>query len=274
MSQKKLRIGIVGCGAIGGSLARTILRRFSANARLTALFDIDAQKSRSLAGRCGNLRLAKRSLGELLQASEFVVEATSRDASYAVASAALSASCDVMVMSVGGVLGKVHALRKLACARRRTVYIPSGAVAGIDGIKAAAAGRITRLTLTTTKPLRALRGAPGLKALHASTKGSREEAVVFQGNALQASRAFPQNINVAATVSLAGFGARRTRVRILASKKAVRNIHELHVESTSGSMSLRTENRAHPDNPKTSYQAVLSAVACLSQVMDPIKIGT
>ncbi|MFZ2357253.1 MAG: aspartate dehydrogenase domain-containing protein, partial [Candidatus Omnitrophota bacterium] len=85
---------------------------------------------------------------------------------------------------------------------------------------------------------------------------------------------FPQNINVAAILSIAGIGAVKTKVRIVASPKISRNIHQIEITSEAGKVFTRTENVLHPGNPKTSYLAFLSAVATLKQILEPVKIGT
>ena len=48
---KLLRIGIVGCGAIGGSLARTIISNFANQAILTSVYDINKNKAVHLANK-------------------------------------------------------------------------------------------------------------------------------------------------------------------------------------------------------------------------------
>jgi aspartate dehydrogenase len=101
-----------------------------------------------------------------------------------------------------------------------------------------------------------------------------EDTVIFEGDAYSAIRLFPQNINVAATLSMAGIGPEKTLVRIVASPNITRNMHELEIESEAGRIVTRTENVIHPDNPKTSYLAVLSAIAVLKQVLSPVRIGT
>jgi aspartate dehydrogenase len=101
-----------------------------------------------------------------------------------------------------------------------------------------------------------------------------EDTVIFEGDALQAVKVFPQNINVAATLSIGGIGPENTVVRIVASPHITRNVHEIEVESDAGRIVARSENTIHPSNPKTSYLAVLSAVATLKQILNSLKIGT
>ena len=71
-----------------------------------------------------------------------------------------------------------------------------------------------------------------------------------------------------------GIGAGKTKVKIVASPSAKQNIHQIEIESSAGRVVTRSENVLHPDNPKTSYLAVLSAVATLEQIVAPVKIGT
>jgi aspartate dehydrogenase len=154
------------------------------------------------------------------------------------------------------------------------VFIPSGAVCAIDGLKAAGCGKIKKVVLTTRKPLEAFSDIPYIARKKIALNKIKKDTVIFQGDAASAIKAFPQNINIAATVSLAGVGPHKTQVRIVASPHITRNIHELEVESASGRIFSRTENIVHPDNPKTSYLAVLSAMATLKNILEPIKIGT
>ncbi|MFA5725171.1 MAG: aspartate dehydrogenase [Candidatus Omnitrophota bacterium] len=271
----KLKIGIVGCGAIGSSLAGVIVKESKREAELCALFDIDNNKakglSKKLSGRPG---LASGNLKQLIAKSELIVEASSAKASWDIAKTTLSAGKDIMIMSVGGVAERLAQLTALAKNNRAKVYIPSGALCGIDGLKAARMGRIKRVILTTTKNPGSFKGVKYVEAKGINLKNVKKDTVLFSGKAGEAVKYFPQNINVAAVLSLAGIGVNKTMVRIIASPKVTRNIHEVRIESVAGMITTRTENVLHPDNPKTSYLAVLSAIAMLKQILKPIEIGT
>jgi aspartate dehydrogenase len=102
----------------------------------------------------------------------------------------------------------------------------------------------------------------------------KEDTLLFCGSAEEAVRHFPQNINVAAVLSLAGLGEKNTQVKIIASPGVNKNIHEVAIVSDAAVISTRTENVLHPDNPKTSFLAVLSAIATLKQILQPVQIGT
>jgi len=100
------------------------------------------------------------------------------------------------------------------------------------------------------------------------------ETLLFEGSASKAVKAFPANVNVAATVSLAGIGFERTKVRVVADPSLSRNVHELTVEGEFGTFFTRVENLPSPDNPKTSYLAALSAISTLKQILSSVQIGT
>ncbi|MFA5287599.1 MAG: aspartate dehydrogenase [Candidatus Omnitrophota bacterium] len=270
----KLKIGIVGCGAIGSSLAKAVMQNFPKQAKLSALYDLDALKSKKLSKRFGNMLLSVEGLNDLIKKSDLVIEAASAASSFGIAKSALILKKDVMIMSVGGVVKGFNILYKLAVSNNCKVYIPSGAISGIDALKAAGIGRIKKVTLTTTKNPLSFKGVKYVEGKRINLNKIAREKVLFSGKAANAVKYFPQNINVAAVLSLAGIGAKKTYVRIIASPKVIKNIHEIRIESAAADISTRTENILHPDNPKTSYLAVLSAIATLKGILEPIKIGT
>lgn len=271
---KLLKIGIVGCGAIGSSLAKTIVCDFSGKAQLVNLYDIEIEKAYNLASKLNHQKLPALSLEDLINKVDLVVEATTADCAFEIAKKTISLRKDIMIMSVGGIVQAYKELLALAQANGVRILIPSGAICGIDGLKAAALGKINKVTLTTKKPPKAFLGVPYVVKQKVRLDSLSGDTLLFEGNALTAIRAFPQNINVAATLSIAGIGPEQTMVRIVASPNITRNVHEIEIESKAGRIVTRTENIVHPDNPKTSYLAVLSAVATLKQILEPAKIGT
>lgn len=271
----KLKIGIVGCGAIGSSLAKAIVDDFSSDARLCALYDLEHNKARNLSQKVvKGQRLAVDNLRELIVRSELIIEAASAKVSWDIAREVLSVGKDVLIMSVGGVATRLKQLTILSRANNARVYIPSGAICGIDALKAANIGKVKRVVLTTTKNPLSFKGVKYIERKRINLDRIKKEKILFCGKACAAVKYFPQNINVAAVLSLAGIGADKTEVKIIASPKVTKNIHEIRIESVAGNISTRTENILHPDNPKTSYLAVLSAISTLKQILEPVRIGT
>ncbi len=272
---KSLRIGIVGCGAIGSSLAESIVKDFRKKARLAALYDIEPKKSAGLSRslfKTGSLQV--RSLRRLILKSDLVIEASSAMASFGIAQKVLTLGKDVLIMSVGGVAGHIKALADLAQRRGSSIYIPSGAVSGIDALKAAGCVKLRKVCLTTRKNPASFKGVKTLSQKKIDLDRIKKDTILFHGSARKAIRLFPQNINVAGLLSLAGLGLDRTKVKIVASPAVKKNIHEIFIDSSAATIMTRTENMVHPDNPKTSYLAVLSAIAMIKEILNPVKIGT
>ena len=178
-----------------------------------------------------------------------------------------------MCLSVGGFLGHED-LFDLARERGCHIYIPSGAIAGLDGLRAAAMGRIDTVRLTTHKPPQSLATAEIVREKRLTLEGLAGPLTIFEGPASEAVRHFPVNLNVAASLSLAGIGAEATIVKVVADPGLTRNVHEVEVEGEFGRLFVRLENVPSPDNPKTSYLAALSALALLKRITEPVQIGT
>jgi aspartate dehydrogenase len=271
---KILKIGIVGCGAIGTSLARSIKKDFQGKAVVKALFDINRVRASGLAASLGRQRLVAKDLSELIDKTDLVIEATHPDFSYEIARRVLTEARDIMILSVGGIVNKYKELAKMARRRNRSIYIPSGALCGLDGLKAFSLAKIKKITLTTVKHPRAFKDVEYLRKKRINLDTIKKDKVLFKGCAYTAVKFFPRNINVAATLSIAGCGLRKTQVRIIASTKATANSHRVEIESQAGKIITWTQNILHPENPKTSYLAVLSAIVTLRQILEPLKVGT
>ncbi|MFH1656074.1 MAG: aspartate dehydrogenase [Candidatus Omnitrophota bacterium] len=269
----KLKIGIVGCGAIGSRIAKAIVEDFSENADLSGLYDITLEKAYNLSSDLKKKNIVALSLEDLIKKCSFVIEAASGKVSKTIAKSSVEAGRDIMIMSVGGMIDAEDVF-KIAKEKNRNIYLPSGALCGLDAVKAASLVRIDQVTLTTRKPPSGLIGNPYLLKRNINLEHIDKETVIFEGNVDMAVRLFPKNINVAAVLSLASGCKDKVLVKIITSPEYTKNSHEILVEGEFGKLQARTENFPCPDNPKTSFLAVLSAIATLKKILEPIKIGT
>ncbi len=271
----KLKIGIIGCGAIGTSLAKTIVTDMAEKACLRGLYDIDTQKAERLSKLITkNNNLVLNSRGILIDKCGLIIEAASSKVSWGIAKEALSNGKDVIIMSVGGIISRLKEMSALARKNNCKVYIPSGAICGIDALKAVKISGIKKITLTTRKNPASFKGVRFIEEKGINLDKIKKDRVLFSGPAREAVQYFPQNINVAAVLSLAGIGEKKTFVEIIASPLVKRNIHEIKIDSAAGTIWTRTENVLHPSNPKTSFLAVLAAISTLKQILEPVRIGT
>ncbi len=251
------KVAIIGCGAIGGVIARSV-DRGDVDAELVALMDIQPEACIRLKE---SLTRQKPSIATSIEEvlglrPDVVVEAASQEAVKQYAERILEVS-DLVVLSIGALLDSEVYQKVVGAATRtgRRVYIPSGAIGGLDVLRAYARAGVSRLKLTTRKPARTL-GA----AVTAPT-------VVFRGRASQAVKAYPKSLNVAATISLAA--GVEAEVELVADPNIDRNIHEIEAESPAGRLRIVLENVPSPENPKTSYLAALSAVTLLRELCGP-----
>ena len=265
-----IKVGIVGCGTIGTKLAHAVQSQFSRHAIVSYLIDLDRGKAKGLSK---SLKSKPRlvSLKVLVQKSDLIIESASHAAVHQLLPLASRYRKKIMILSVGGLLNN----RGIALDRLRSLlYVPSGAVAGIDALLAGHQGKLNRVVITTRKPLRSFESAPYFKGRAERFRMISKPTLIFEGSALEAVRAFPENVNVAATLSLAGIGPKKTRVRLYASPTYKMNSHEIEIQGRFGCIRTLTENVPSNGNPKTSALAVYSAIACLEKIFSPVKIGT
>ena len=267
-----IKVGVVGCGAIGSYLVKTIDKRYKKRIKLAGVCDIDKHKISKL-NRLLKNKITACSLNDLVKRSDLIIEAANGVTAAEVLKQALRVKTDAMIMSVGGILLNPALLEKIEKSKIK-LYVPSGAVAGLDALKAAKAGRISSVTITTRKPIAGLAGAPYLIDNNIDLKNIKTEKIIFQGSAQEAVAVFPKNINVAAILSLAGIGPKKTRVKIAASRKIKRNTHTIEIKGDFGTIVSCTENIPSKVNPKTSMLAMLSAIGTLDSMLSNIKIGT
>jgi len=267
-----MKIALIGCGSIGTVIARNIAEN-RVKAELEYVYDIDVKKAVEFAKK---FHTEYKEFDEILEQDlDLILEAASQQAVRTLIPRALKAKKNVMIMSTGALVDEhlLQEIKELAEKNNLKVYIPSGAIAGLDGIKSAS-NEIDRVVIKTTKPLESLEGAPFFKKHSMNLKEIKKPTVVYEGPAEEAAKLFPSNVNVAASLSLAGIGPKRTKVQIIADPNIKSNIHEIIAEGRFGVLKIKAENVPSPDNPKTSYLAALSAVATLKKISEPIQIGT
>lgn len=270
------KIGLLGCGAIGTQIALAI-DSGRIPAELTHIYDFDNAKAEALLGK-----LAKKPIlvvnPHLLSSNnvDIVVEAASQDAVKNHALSILQNRKDLMIMSVGALLDEsVFDILYDACVEfKKKIYLPSGAIAGLDALKSVK-DELESVTITTTKNPKALAGAKFFTVKNMDVNSITQKTTIFEGAAKEAVTLFPANINVAALLSLAGLGSQKTMVKIVADPSTDKNTHQIDAKGKFGKITIQVENMPDQNNPKTSRIAILSAIECLRAVCsDDIKIGT
>jgi aspartate dehydrogenase len=263
-------VAIAGLGAIGLPLARAL----DAGVEGLSLIAVSARDPVKALANLAGFR-AQPALVELpdLSDADIVVEATPPALFERVALSAIEHGRIFIPSSVGALLPRMHLIKRAVQTGAR-IIVPTGALLGLDAVRAAAEGPIQSVTIETRKPPRGLMGAPYLEKHGIDVGDLTEPLQVFSGNALDAAAGFPANVNVAAALALAGIGPTRTQVEIWADPLVSRNTHTIRVEAEAARFVMTIENVPSEANPKTGKLTPLSVLACLRGLVSPLKVGS
>jgi len=248
-----MKIGLVGFGSIGSYLAKNLGKDI--------IWVVDADLGAETRMRNAGLGCPfYAKIPEKCGGADLVVEAASQQAVPSVLECLQH--CDLMAMSVGAFADEKLLERMAGAATKygRKIYLPSGAIGGLDAVSAVAAGARS-VVLETRKPPASL------------GRSDTARTVIFDGSAREACKLYPKNVNVAATLSLAGIGFEKTRVRIVSDPAEKNNTHKITVESGAGRMEFVFENLPSKENPKTSALAALSALRRIRKIKETVQIG-
>jgi aspartate dehydrogenase len=272
-----IKLAILGCGNIGRFVMSNLGREEFKEFQLTAIAGLPGEEAvlrefalaHGCSYTCDPTTLADRQY-------DLVLEAAHPAAVRQYAPAILRAGVNVVAMSVGAFADSKFLAEAKAAAEDGNVrlLLPTGAIAGLDNLKAAGLVGIEEASLTMTKAPAALAGAPYFDAHPVDLFAIREPTVVFEGTAAEAIKGFPQNVNVAVALSLATLGPDRTKLRVVCDPKASRITVDIHARGATGELRIQMVNLPSPANPKTSYQACCSALAALLRFSDRVQVGT
>ena len=267
-----LTVAIAGLGAIGHTVARAIDAGGIPGLTLVAAAARDASKARrNMAGFVRPVPLLPAA--GLAAAADVVVECLPAHLFAEVAEPAIEAGRIFMPLSVGALLDNMHLVERAKVTGARIV-VPTGALVGLDAVRAVAESTIAHVQITTRKPPAGLAGAPLLVERGLSVDGLNAPLLVFEGSAREAIRGFPANVNVAVALALAGIGPDRTRVAIWADPGVVRNTHTIEVVSDTSNFTMTIAGLPSLENPATGRIVPLSVIAALRRLTAPLVVGT
>jgi aspartate dehydrogenase len=269
-TKKTLRIGLAGLGAVGLDVARRLLDGID-GLTLTAVAVRDADKVRRALPQIGDL-IALRTITALADDCDVVVECLPPALFRDIAISAIDKGRIFMPLSVAQLLQNSDLIERAKATGAR-ILVPSGALLGLDAVRAAAEGTIHSVKMITRKPPNGLDGAPYLVERGISLKNLDKPMKVFDGSARDGAKGFPTNVNVAAALSLAGIGPDRTQLEIWADPALTRNTHRIEVEADTARFSMSIEG-IPSDNPRTGKLVAPSTVAALRALVSELKIGS
>ncbi|HEY1930573.1 MAG TPA: aspartate dehydrogenase [Acetobacteraceae bacterium] len=263
-------VAIAGLGAIGLPLARAL----DAGVENLALVAVAARDRAKAAAALAGFRIPPRIVDlTALAEADIVVEAAPAAVFEPIARAAIEAGRIFVPASVGALLPRLHLVQRARETGARIV-VPTGALLGLDAVRAAAEGQVDSIAMVTRKPPAGLDGAPYLVQHDIHVLGLTEPLCVFRGNAFDAAAGFPANVNVAAALALAGVGPEHTQVEIWADPGVTRNTHTIRVEAAAARFTMTIENVPSEENPRTGKITALSMLACLRGLVSTLKVGS
>jgi aspartate dehydrogenase len=269
-------VGIIG----GGTIARLFLQHIAAG-------DLGDARVVGILGRPGSMRTAAlaadygvravTSLDALLDLGpSVVVEAASHESVEACGPRVLDRGIALIVLSAGALADDAlrARLERAAHATGAALFVPSGGIGALDAIKAAVVAGVDTVEIRSAKPPRAWKGIAYVEQLGIDLDRLETPRVLYDGPARAGVKHFPQNVNIAAVLSMAGIGFDRTRLVAVADPGIVRNTHTITATGATGEISITLQNVPSPENPKTAWLACYSALAALKQLQSPVRYGT
>ncbi len=268
--QGPLRVAVGGFGAIGRQVAGALDQGIPG----LQLVAVSARDREAAAQRLTGFEqpVPVVALDQLADLADVLVECVPAAAFGELAEPAVAAGRKLVTVSCGVLLRRwdlVEAARDSGA----QIIVPSGALLGLDAVRAAAEGEIHSVRMVTRKPPVSLAGAPYLEEQGIELGGLAEPHRIFQGTAREGALGFPANVNVAAALSLAGIGPDRTELEIWADPSLTRNTHRIQVESDSARFEMQIENLPSEENPRTGKITALSVIATLRGLTAPLRVG-
>jgi aspartate dehydrogenase len=267
-----MRVALLG----GGTIARLVLRHRPPGIEVVALAGRGPQSRGAALAREFSVPYVIGRDRLLATRPEAVIEAASHDAVREHLVPLLQAGVSVVVLSAGALADDAlrAAAEQAAAASGALLYVPSGGIGGLDALKTACLAGVDEVSIRVAKPPAAWKGIPYVEKLGVDLDALQAPRTLFEGPTREGVPHFPQNVNIAAVLSLGGIGMDRTRLEVVADPGLTLNTHTIRVSGAAGRMTVVLENVPAPENPKTSWLACYSALAALETLRSRVRFGT
>ena len=266
-----MKVGIVGFGSIGYDVGKKIdqgIDNFSL-AGITSRTEINVlNKLVHFKNKPPFLKLE-----DLCQKSDIIIDCAPKEAFKEILQNCMSNGSKLITVSGSGILENFELIQK-ANKYKTQVTLASGAIIGLDGLKAVSEGKIFSVKMVTIKPPNALINAKYVIQNNIQLLNLSKSKLIFKGSAAEGAKAFPANVNVAAAIGLAGVGPEKTKLEIWADPKITKNTHKVTVKSDSSDFEIKIQNIQSKDNPGTGKITALSIIASLRNLTASLKTGT
>ncbi len=266
-----LRVGIGGLGTVGLPVAKWLDSGVE-GLTLTAVSAADKERAQE---RVAGLKTSVPVVGlnELAEHADIVLESAPPEKFLEIAEPAIRAGRVLVPLSVTSLLEHMD-LIELARETGARIVVPTGAIVGLDAVRAAALGEVRSVTMVTRKPPQGLKKAPFVIEQGIDLDTLEAPMKLYEGPVAGAAAKFPANVNVAVALALAGIGPDRTQYEIWADPGVTRNTHTIKVDSDSAVFEMTIAVVPMEDNPATGQIVPLSVMETLRGLVTPFKVGT
>jgi len=251
-----MNIALIGCGAISSSILQLLKSYPTITVRWLVLPRFDEQSKKFAEKNAPQatpvLSLAKNDYPDLL------VECAGHKAILQHVLPALKRGINVVVASIGALSSgdTLQLLIQAGINNNAKIYLPSGAIGGIDALVAAKIGGLDKVIYNGSKPPLAWINTPAENLC--DLMNLKQPYCFFSGTARDAAQLYPKNANVAATLALSTLGMDQTLVNLYADPNITQNVHHIEACGTFGNMDVTMRGNPLADNPKTSALTVYS----------------
>lgn len=260
------KLAIIGYGAIAQQLIQQLQDAKQAY-QCAVLLRADSAKRAQIPN---TVQLLSSTAELIAWQADLIVEAAGQQAVAEYLPACLAVGHTVLITSIGA-LAQAETHQQLLHSARQgggRIRLLSGAIGALDYLRAASRLSGTQVHYESRKPLSAWQNE--LRALDYDPAEVRQAVSLFKGSADQAAQRYPQNLNVAAALALAGVGMKDTQVQVIADPAAQQNQHILHISGPAGELRAHISNAPSPDNPKTSLLVAYSLLDAVERHFEVI----
>lgn len=271
-----LRVALAGLGAVGLPVADILLRGGLPGLKLVAVSASSAASARQKLASIAPLSedVLYVSPKELHHHADVVAECLPPDLFMQAAEPTLAAGKTLVALSATQVLLNPK-LEVLAAQAGGRIIIPTGALCGLDAVRAAAeGGNVRSVVMQTRKPPKSLANAPFVREAGLDLSSLEEPLKLYSGTVREAAAKFPANVNVAVALALAGIGPDRTQYELWADAGVERNTHSFEVVADESTFSVSVAGVPTESNPATGALTPLSTIATLRGLVSTLKVGT
>jgi aspartate dehydrogenase len=264
---RRYRVGLIGAGAIGRDVIALLRRNLAKSVEVPVVLARSARSDEDPPITAS----IDAFLNERLDA---VIEGAGHAALIAHGERILDAGAHLVVTSTGAFASDTGLLERLAMGAQRNgrkLLLASAGIGAVDILAGAAEGGLERVKITVRKDPSAWFGTPAEQEIDLEKLGG--PTVIFDGTAQEGAALYPKNVNISATVALAGVGLERTHLVIVADPTITTHVVEVEAEGAFGKFRFIEDVAISESNPKTGKLVAMAVVKTIRNLASPVVIG-